>query len=165
MHVTMSTSTPQVMVGDALILLCDVQGATSPVSVQWWHLPPQHLGPRMLVATMEQDGTLSLGSTYQDSGTRGTLRLEKASSGVFTLVIPNTLDEGDGGQYWCKATEWSRDRSWIEEGETAVTVSSMGELGHLCFWAFKLDMLEARLEKQLDASTEVCCTLSSASAG
>ncbi|XP_010139647.1 PREDICTED: immunoglobulin superfamily member 2 [Buceros rhinoceros silvestris] len=126
MRMTVSTSTPQVVVGDALILLCDVQGATSPVSVQWWHLPPQHPGPRMLVATMEQDGTLSLGSTYQDSGTRGTLRLEKARSGAFTLVIPNTLDEGDGGQYWCKATEWSRGRSWIEEGETAVTVSSMG---------------------------------------
>ncbi|KAM9277627.1 immunoglobulin superfamily member 2 [Cariama cristata] len=126
MRLSVSTSTPQVMAGDALILLCEVRGATSPVSVQWWHLPPQHTGPRVLVATMERDGTLSLGSTYQDGGTRGSLRLEKASSGAFTLVIPNTLDESDGGWYGCKATEWSRGQSWTEEGETAVTVNSMG---------------------------------------
>ncbi|XP_056184239.1 immunoglobulin superfamily member 2 isoform X1 [Falco biarmicus] len=126
MRLSVSTSTPQVMAGDALILLCEVQGASSPVSVQWWHLPPKHPGPQVLVATMEQDGTLILGSTYRDGRTRGRLRLEKASSGVFTLVIPNTLDEGDGGRYGCKATEWSRGRSWTEEGETAVTVSSMG---------------------------------------
>ncbi|OPJ66535.1 immunoglobulin superfamily member 2 [Patagioenas fasciata monilis] len=80
----------------------------------------------MLVATMEQDGTLSLGSAYQDNRTRGSLRLEKASSSTFTLVIPNTLDEGDGGRYGCKATEWSRGQSWTEEGETTVTVISMG---------------------------------------
>uniref|UniRef100_A0A663M1C0 Ig-like domain-containing protein n=1 Tax=Athene cunicularia TaxID=194338 RepID=A0A663M1C0_ATHCN len=118
-----STSTPQVMAGDALILLCEVQGETGPVSVQWWNLPLQHPGPRVPVAIMEPDGTLRLGSAYRDSGTRGSLWLEKASSSAFTLVIPNTLDEGDGGQYGCKATEWSRDQSWTEEGETAVTVS------------------------------------------
>uniref|UniRef100_A0A8C0ES78 Ig-like domain-containing protein n=1 Tax=Bubo bubo TaxID=30461 RepID=A0A8C0ES78_BUBBB len=123
MRLSVSTRTPQVMAGDALILLCEVQGATSPVSVQWWHLPPQHPGPRVPVATMERDGTLRLGSAYRDSRTRGSLRLEKASSSVFTLVIPNTLDEGDGGRYGCKATEWSRGQSWTEEGETAVTVS------------------------------------------
>ncbi|NWX16286.1 IGSF2 protein, partial [Aegotheles bennettii] len=129
MHLSVSTSTPQVVVGDALILLCRVQGATSPVSVQWWHLPPQHPGPRVPVATMERDGTLRLGSTYQDSRTRGSLRLEKASSGTFTLVIPNTLDEGDGGRYVCQVTEWSRGQRWTKAGETAVTVSSMAGLG------------------------------------
>ncbi|XP_074428948.1 immunoglobulin superfamily member 2 [Larus michahellis] len=126
MRLSVSTSTPQVMAGDALILLCEVQGATSPVSVRWWHLPPQHPGPRVPVATMEQDGTLSLGSAYQDGRIRGSLRLEKGSSGAFTLVIPNTLDEGDGGRYGCKVTEWSQGRRWTEEGETAVTVNSMG---------------------------------------
>uniref|UniRef100_A0A8B9F7X1 Ig-like domain-containing protein n=1 Tax=Amazona collaria TaxID=241587 RepID=A0A8B9F7X1_9PSIT len=94
--------------GDALILLCEVQGATSP-----------HPGPWVLVTTMEQDGTLSLGSAYQDSGIRGSLRLEKASSGAFTLVIPNTLDEDDGGRYGCEVREWSRGQSWTEERETA----------------------------------------------
>ncbi|XP_009572538.1 PREDICTED: immunoglobulin superfamily member 2 [Fulmarus glacialis] len=161
MRLSVSTSTPQVMAGDALILLCKVQGVTSPVSVQWWHLPPRHPGPRVPVATMEQDGTLSLGSTYRDGGTRGSLRLEKASSGTFTLVIPNTLDEGDGGRYGCEATEWSRGQSWTEEGETAVTVSSMGELGHPYFWAFKLDMLEARLEKRVDTCLGLHATLRS----
>ncbi|KFO14001.1 Immunoglobulin superfamily member 2, partial [Balearica regulorum gibbericeps] len=125
MRLSVSTSTPQVVAGDALTLLCEVQGTTSPVSVQWWHLPPQHLGPRVLVATMERDGTLSLGSVYRDGRTRGSLRLEKASSGTFTLVIPNTLDESDGGQYGCEVTEWSRGQSWTKERETAVTVSSM----------------------------------------
>ncbi|XP_069725803.1 immunoglobulin superfamily member 2 isoform X2 [Phaenicophaeus curvirostris] len=126
MHLSVSTSTPHIMAGDALILLCQVQGATSPVSVQWWHLPPQHSGPQVLVATMERDGTLSLGSTYHNNRTRGSLQLEKASSGTFTLVIPNTLDEGDGGRYGCKVTEWFKGQSWTEEGETTVTVSSMG---------------------------------------
>jgi len=151
MRLSVSTSTPQVVAGDALILLCEVQGATSPVSVQWWHLLPQHPGPPLLVASMERDGTLSLGSAYQGGGPRGNLQLEKATSGSFTLVIPNTLDKGDSGRYGCKATEWSRGQSWTKEGETAVTVSSMGELGQLYFWAFKLDMLEARLEKRMDA--------------
>ncbi|KFW67021.1 Immunoglobulin superfamily member 2, partial [Pygoscelis adeliae] len=126
MRLSVSTSTPQVMAGDALILFCEVQGASSPMSVQWWHLPPQHPGPRVPVPTMERDGTLSLGSAYQDGRTRGSLRLEKASSGAFTLVIPNTLDESDGGRYRCEATEWSRGQSWTEEGETVVTVSSIG---------------------------------------
>ncbi|NXY40838.1 IGSF2 protein, partial [Ceuthmochares aereus] len=128
MHLSVSTSTPHVMAGDALILLCHVQGATSPVSVQWWHLPPQHPGPQVLVATMERDGTLSLGSTYHNNRTRGSLRLEKASSGAFTLVIPNVLDEGDGGRYGCKVTEWFKGQSWTKEGETTVTVSSMAGL-------------------------------------
>uniref|UniRef100_A0A8C3J0W4 Ig-like domain-containing protein n=1 Tax=Calidris pygmaea TaxID=425635 RepID=A0A8C3J0W4_9CHAR len=123
MRLSVSTSTPQVVVGDALIFLCEVQGATGRVSVRWWHLPPQHPGPRMLVATMGQDGTLSLGSAYQDVRTRGSLRLEKASSSAFTLVIPNTLDESDSGRYGCEVTEWSQGRSWRETGETAVTVS------------------------------------------
>ncbi|NXQ83716.1 IGSF2 protein, partial [Nyctibius grandis] len=126
MRLSVSTSTPQVLAGDALILLCEVQGATSPVSVQWWHLPPQQPGPRVPVATMERDGTLRLGSTYQDGGTRGNLWLKKASSDTFTLVIPNTLDESDGGQYGCEVTEWSRGQRWTEQGETAVTVNSMG---------------------------------------
>ncbi|NXY53554.1 IGSF2 protein, partial [Callaeas wilsoni] len=125
MRLSVTTSTPWVTAGDPLIFHCEVQGAAGPVSVRWWHLPPQHPGHRVLVATMERDGTLSLDSTYQDGRTRGSLRLEKASSGTFTLVIPSTLDEDDGGQYRCEATQWSRGRNWTEKGEAAVTVSSM----------------------------------------
>ncbi|XP_066064290.1 immunoglobulin superfamily member 2 [Chamaea fasciata] len=125
MRLSVSTSTPRVMAGDPLILQCQVQGATGPVSLRWWHLPPQHPGRRVLVATVEQDGTRSLGSAYQDGGTRGSLRLEKESSGTFTLVIPSTLGEDDGGQYRCEATQWSRGRNWTGKGEAAVTVSSM----------------------------------------
>lgn len=135
MRLSVSTSTPQVVVGDPLILHCEVQGATSPVSLRWWHLPPQHPGRRVLVATMEPDGSRSLGSAYQDGGSRGSLRLEKESSGTFTLVIPSTLHEDDGGQYRCEATQWSRGRNWTEKGEAAVTVSPMGECSRCCFWA------------------------------
>ncbi|NWR03579.1 IGSF2 protein, partial [Paradoxornis webbianus] len=126
MRLSVSTSTPRVTAGDPLILQCQVQGATGPVSLRWWHLPPQHPGRRVLVATMEQDGTRSLGGAYQDGGTRGSPRLEKESSGTFTLVIPSTRGEDDGGQYRCEATQWSRGRNWTGKGEAAVTVSSMG---------------------------------------
>ncbi|NXB03934.1 IGSF2 protein, partial [Cnemophilus loriae] len=125
MRLSVSTSTPRVVAGDPLILHCEVQGAAGPVSVRWWHLPPQHPGHRVPVAAMERDGSLSLGSAYQDGQTRGSLRLEKASSGTFTLVIPSALDEDDGGQYRCEATQWSRGRNWTEKGEAAVMVSSM----------------------------------------
>ncbi|KAL9866820.1 immunoglobulin superfamily member 2 isoform 1-T1 [Geothlypis trichas] len=126
LRLSVSSSTPRVTAGDPLILHCEVQGATGPVSLHWWHLPPQQPGHRELVAAMEQDGTLSLGSAYRDEGARGSLRLQKESSGTFTLVIPSTLDEDDGGQYRCEATQWSRGRNWTGKGEAAVTVSSMG---------------------------------------
>ncbi|NWU29765.1 IGSF2 protein, partial [Dyaphorophyia castanea] len=125
MRLSVSASPPRVTAGDPLTLRCEVRGASGPVSVRWWHLAPRHPGHRVLVAAMEQDGTLSLGSAYQDGRTRGSLRLEKESSGTFTLVIPSTLDEDDGGQYRCEATQWSRGRNWTEKGEAAVTVSSM----------------------------------------
>ncbi|NXH93622.1 IGSF2 protein, partial [Pachycephala philippinensis] len=129
MRLSVSTSAARVTAGDSLILFCEVQGATGPVSVRWWHLPPQHPGHRVLVASMERDGTLNLGSAYRDGRTRGRLRLEKESTGTFTLVIPSTLDEDDGGQYRCEATQWSRGRNWTEKGEAAVMVSSMAGLG------------------------------------
>ncbi|NWH39763.1 IGSF2 protein, partial [Chloropsis hardwickii] len=126
LRLSVSTSTPRVTEGDPLVLHCEVQGATGPVSLRWWHLPPQHPGQRVLVATMEQDGTLSLGSAYRDGRARGSPRLEKESSGTSTLVIPSTLGEDDSGQYRCEATEWSRGRNWTGKGEAAVMVSSMG---------------------------------------
>ncbi|NWX65638.1 IGSF2 protein, partial [Promerops cafer] len=129
MRLSVSTSTPRVTAGDALILHCEVQGATGPVSLRWWHLPPQQPGRSVLVATMERDGTLSLGSAYRDGGARGSLRLHKESSSTFTLEIPSTLDEDDGGQYSCEATQWSRGRNWTGKGEAAVAVSSMAGLG------------------------------------
>ncbi|NWR15371.1 IGSF2 protein, partial [Emberiza fucata] len=126
LRLSVSTSTPRVTAGDPLMLHCEVQGATGPVSLRWWHLPPQQPGHRELVAAMEQDGTLSLGSAYRAGGARGSLGLQKESSGTFTLVIPSTLDEDDGGQYRCEAAQWARGRNRTGKGEAAVTVSSMG---------------------------------------
>lgn len=134
LRLSVSSSTPRVTAGEPLILQCEVQGATGPVSLRWWHLPPQRPGSRVLVAAMEQDGTRSLGSAYQDGGAWGSLRLEKRGSGTFTLVIPSTLGEQDSGQYRCEATQWSRGRNWTGKGEAAVTVSSMGKFSQPCFW-------------------------------
>ncbi|KAF2975632.1 hypothetical protein EK904_010110 [Melospiza melodia maxima] len=124
LRLSVSTSTPRVTAGDPLTLHCEVQGATGPVSLRWWHLSPQQPGHRELVAAMERDGTLSLGSAYRDGGARGSLRLQKESSGTFTLVIPSTLDEDDGGQYRCEATQWARGRNWTGKGEAAATLRS-----------------------------------------
>lgn len=154
MSLSVSTSTPRVTVGDPLVLLCEVQGATGPVSLRWWHLSPQHPGHRVLVAAMEQDGSLSLGSAYQDGQARGSLRLEKESSGTFTLVIPSTLDEDDGGQYRCEVTQESRGHSWTEKGEAAVTVSSMGKFSGPCFWAGGVG---GCVSASGQLGTELCC--------
>lgn len=135
MSLSVSSSTPRVTAGEPLSLRCEVRGATGPVSLRWWHLSPQDPGHRVLVATMERDGTRSLGSAYRDTGRRGSLRLEKESPGTFTLVIPSALGEEDGGQYRCEATQWSRGRNWTGKGEVAVTVSSMGKFSHPYFWA------------------------------
>nr|XP_025949120.1 immunoglobulin superfamily member 2 isoform X2 [Dromaius novaehollandiae] len=124
MHLSMSTSTAQIVAGDALIFLCEVQGTTNPLSVRWWHLQ-QHQGPPTLVATMEQDGSLTLGSAYRDRGAQGSIRLEKAGSSAFTLVISNTSAPSDGGSYRCEVVEWSRGKSWMQAEETTVTVSPL----------------------------------------
>nr|XP_009681006.1 PREDICTED: immunoglobulin superfamily member 2 [Struthio camelus australis] len=124
MHLSMSTSTAQIMAGDTLIFLCKVQGTTNPLSVRWWHLQ-QHQGPPALVATMERDGSLTLGSAYQDRGAQGSIRLEKADSSTFTLVIANASSASDGGSYRCEVVEWSQGKSWTQAEETAVTVSPL----------------------------------------
>uniref|UniRef100_A0A8C6NAM5 Uncharacterized protein n=1 Tax=Melopsittacus undulatus TaxID=13146 RepID=A0A8C6NAM5_MELUD len=95
---------------------------SSDIQVNWWHLPPQHPGPRVLVTTIEQDGTLSLGSACQDSRIQGSLWLEKASSGAFTLVIPNTLDEDNRGQYVAEAVGMSCMGRKVAWGRISVLV-------------------------------------------
>ncbi|XP_013805517.2 immunoglobulin superfamily member 2 [Apteryx mantelli] len=124
MRLSMSTSTAQIVAGDALIFLCEVRGTTNPLSVQWWHLQ-HHQGPPALVATMERDGSLTLGSAYRDRGAQGSIRLEKAGSSAFTLVISNTSAPSDGGSYRCEVVEWSRGKSWMQTEEIAVTVSPL----------------------------------------
>ncbi|NWJ10597.1 IGSF2 protein, partial [Crypturellus undulatus] len=124
MHLSMTTSTAQIVAGDALIFLCKVQGTTNPLSVRWWHLQ-RHQDPPALVATMEQDGSLTLGSDYQDRGAQGSIRVKKTGSNTFILVISNTSAPNDSGSYRCEVVEWSRGKSWTQAGETTVTVSPL----------------------------------------
>ncbi|NXD06748.1 IGSF2 protein, partial [Nothocercus nigrocapillus] len=123
MHLSMTTSTAQIVAGDALIFLCEVQGTTNPLSVRWWHLQ-QHQGPPALVASMERDGSLTLGGAYQDPGAQGSIRLKKTGSSTFTLVISNTVPS-NSGSYRCEVVEWSRGKSWTQAEETTVTVSPL----------------------------------------
>ncbi|NWY02318.1 IGSF2 protein, partial [Nothoprocta ornata] len=124
MHLSMTTSTAQIVAGDALIFLCEVRGTTNPLSVRWWHLQ-QHQGPPTLLATMERDGSLTLGSAYEDRGAQGSIRLKKTGSSTFTLVISNTSAPSDSGSYRCEVVEWSRGKSWTQTEETTVTVSPL----------------------------------------
>ncbi|XP_062453379.1 immunoglobulin superfamily member 2 [Rhea pennata] len=124
MYLSMSTSTAQIVAGDPLIFLCEVRGATNPLSVKWWHLQ-QHQSLPSLVAAMERDGSLTLGSAYQDRGAQRSIRLEKAGSSAFTLVISNTSAPSDSGSYKCEVVEWSRGKSWSQAEETVVTVSPL----------------------------------------
>ncbi|NXA35183.1 IGSF2 protein, partial [Eudromia elegans] len=124
MQLSMTTSTAQIVAGDALIFLCEVQGTTNPLSVRWWHRQ-QHQGLPALLATMERDGSLTLGSAYQDRGTQGSIRLKKTGSSTFTLVISNTSAPSDSGSYRCEVVEWSRGKNWTQTEETTVTVSPL----------------------------------------
>uniref|UniRef100_A0A8C0GEZ8 CD101 molecule n=1 Tax=Chelonoidis abingdonii TaxID=106734 RepID=A0A8C0GEZ8_CHEAB len=112
----------KIVEGDTLILHCEVSGATSPLSLNWWHL--QKSGDQLEhVVGMERDGMLRPGPSYQERSANRDLRLEKINSTTFTLAIYNTSATNDGGHYKCEVTEWSMDRSWKQAQETSVAIS------------------------------------------
>nr|XP_025041009.1 immunoglobulin superfamily member 2 [Pelodiscus sinensis] len=116
MQVSVLSSKTPIVEGDPLILHCEVSGATSPLSVNWWHLRKSIIG-------MEQDGMLRPGLSYQERSTNRDLWLEKVNSTMFTLVIYNTSATSDGGSYKCEVTEL--DRNWKQAKETSVSVSPL----------------------------------------
>ncbi|XP_043394362.1 immunoglobulin superfamily member 2 isoform X3 [Chelonia mydas] len=124
MHVSVLSGESQIVEGDTLILHCQVSGATSPLSVNWWHLRKNGDQPEHIVG-MEQDGMLRPGPSYQERSANRDLRLEKMNSTTFTLAIYNTSATDDGGSYKCEVTEWSMDRSWKQAQETSVAISPL----------------------------------------
>nr|XP_032660729.1 immunoglobulin superfamily member 2 isoform X4 [Chelonoidis abingdonii] len=124
MQVSVLSSERQIVEGDTLILHCEVSGATSPLSLNWWHL--QKSGDQLEhVVGMERDGMLRPGPSYQERSANRDLRLEKINSTTFTLAIYNTSATNDGGHYKCEVTEWSMDRSWKQAQETSVAISPL----------------------------------------
>nr|XP_023959585.1 immunoglobulin superfamily member 2 [Chrysemys picta bellii] len=124
MQVSVLSSERQIVEGDTLILHCEVSGATSPFSVNWWHLQKSGDQPEHIVG-MERDGMLRPGPSYQERSANRDLRLEKINSTTFTLAIYNTSATNDGGSYKCEVTEWSMDRSWKQAQETSVAISPL----------------------------------------
>uniref|UniRef100_A0A8C3SSJ1 CD101 molecule n=1 Tax=Chelydra serpentina TaxID=8475 RepID=A0A8C3SSJ1_CHESE len=116
------SSERKIVEGDTLILHCEVSGATSPLSVNWWHL--RKSGDQLEhILGMERDGMLRPGPSYQERSANRDLRLEKVNSTMFTLVIYNTSATSDGGSYKCEVTAWSMDRSWKQAQEISVAIS------------------------------------------
>ncbi|XP_077928688.1 immunoglobulin superfamily member 2 isoform X2 [Halichoerus grypus] len=126
-NVVLSTKNQQQAVweGEALTLLCKADGAESPLSVEWWHLPQGQKQPE-LVAGMQQDGTVQLGASYKELNNQGSTRLEKMDWATFQLEISST-NTTDSGVYECRVSEGTRNqargRSWTQK--LAVTVKSL----------------------------------------
>ncbi|XP_039098655.1 immunoglobulin superfamily member 2 [Hyaena hyaena] len=126
-NVALSTKSKQQAVweGEALTLLCKADGAKSPLSVEWWHFPQSQMQPE-LVAGMDQDGTVQLGTSYKERNNHGNTRLEKIDWATFQLEIAPTAVT-DSGIYDCWVSERSqnqaRDRSWTQR--LTVTVKSL----------------------------------------
>ncbi|XP_025728305.1 immunoglobulin superfamily member 2 isoform X1 [Callorhinus ursinus] len=128
-NVVLSTKNQQQAVweGEALTLLCKADGAESPLSVEWWHLPQGQKQPE-LMAGMQQDGTVQLGASYKELNNQGSTRLEKMDWATFQLEISSTSTT-DSGMYECRVSEGTRNqargRSWTQK--LAITVKSLGK--------------------------------------
>lgn len=113
--------------GEALTFLCKADGAKSPLSVEWWHFPQSQTQPE-LVAGMEQDGTVQLGTSYKEHNNHGNTRLEKIDWATFQLEIAATAVT-DSGTYECWVSERSQNqaRDWSWTQRLTVTVKSLGK--------------------------------------
>ncbi|XP_039376470.1 immunoglobulin superfamily member 2 isoform X3 [Mauremys reevesii] len=153
MQVSVLSSERQIVEGDTLILHCEVSGATSPLSVNWWHLQKSGDQPDHIVG-MERDGMLRPGPSYQERSANRDLRLEKINSTTFTLAIYNTSATSDGGSYKCEVTEWSMDRSWKQTQETSVAISPLKS-------KLRVNTEDRSLEISGSADTEIECSVTS----
>uniref|UniRef100_A0A8D2AJD4 Immunoglobulin superfamily member 2 n=1 Tax=Sciurus vulgaris TaxID=55149 RepID=A0A8D2AJD4_SCIVU len=123
--VVVSTRQQVVWEGEALALLCKADGAESPLSVSWWHIPQDQTQSK-LVAGMRQDGTTQLGVSSGDSSYHGNIRLEKMDWATFQLEITSST-VADSGVYECRVSEGTRNRArdqhWTHR--ISVTVKSL----------------------------------------
>nr|XP_056714172.1 immunoglobulin superfamily member 2 [Euleptes europaea] len=115
----------RIMEGEALTFHCNAGVAENSLSVKWWYIS-KNKSPPMLIANMDRDGMLRIGTSYLERSTHGDLRLEKVNSSTFTLTIYNTSATEDSGLYRCEVTEWFKSRSWQHTQEISATVESLG---------------------------------------
>lgn len=127
MVVSTKDQQPAVWEGEALTLLCKVDGAESLLSVTWWHAP-QGQTQLEFVAGMEQDGTVQLGTSFADLEMHSNMRLEKMDWATFQLEITSATIR-DSGTYECRVSErprpQARDLSWTQQ--VSVTVKPLSK--------------------------------------
>ncbi|XP_029434838.1 immunoglobulin superfamily member 2 isoform X2 [Rhinatrema bivittatum] len=106
LKVSLSSSNPKITEGESLTFHCDARETSSTLSMSWY-LTRGKL-QREMIANMEQDGSLSVGSSYQQRHVYGLVVVEKMSRSTFALGIYNSLPS-DEGRYTCQVTEWSSE--------------------------------------------------------
>ncbi|XP_054830252.1 immunoglobulin superfamily member 2-like [Eublepharis macularius] len=115
----------RIIEGAALNFHCNASVAGNSLSVKWWHISKDR-SPPVLIANMDQEGTLKIGSFYLEHSARGDLRLEKVDSSTFTLTIYNTSATDDSGLYRCEVTEWFKGRSWKHAQDISANIEPLG---------------------------------------
>ncbi|MBZ3878253.1 Immunoglobulin superfamily member 2, partial [Sciurus carolinensis] len=119
--VVVSTRQQVVWEGEALALLCKADGAESPLSVSWWHMPQDQTQSKF-VAGMGQDGTVQLGVSSGDSSYHGNVRLEKMDWATFQLEITSSTVT-DSGVYECRVSEGTRNRARDQHWNHRISVT------------------------------------------
>ncbi|XP_004854182.1 immunoglobulin superfamily member 2 [Heterocephalus glaber] len=123
--VVVSTQQQAVWEGEPLTLLCKAGGTESPLSVSWWWIPRDQTTP-MLIADMEQDGTVQLGASPGGHRSHGNTRLDKVDRVTFQLEITSTTVT-ESGVYECRVSERIRNQAkelhWTHN--ISVTVKSL----------------------------------------
>ncbi|XP_061485494.1 immunoglobulin superfamily member 2-like isoform X2 [Rhineura floridana] len=115
----------KIMEGETLVFHCNVSLAANSLSVNWWHIQKAR-DPPVLLASMDQDGRLKIGTSYLERSAHGELKLEKMDHSAFILTIYNTLAAKDTGLYRCEMTAWSKGRNWRNTQEISTEVEPLG---------------------------------------
>ncbi|XP_069491877.1 immunoglobulin superfamily member 3 [Ambystoma mexicanum] len=127
--VTSNTST--VLEGESLRFACKVRSVAAPqsrLSVAWQLVDKQ--SHRSDVVSLDRDGTLRPGPSYQERGGFGGIQMEQVQPQAFTLEIFSSL-KSDEGTYECHVAEWvpGTDGEWQLIGErsdsTPVSITAL----------------------------------------
>ncbi|KAE8620897.1 hypothetical protein XENTR_v10004610 [Xenopus tropicalis] len=104
-------------------LVCHMSGSDGArLSVSWYHSPSpeSRASPPVLVGSLGQDWSVSVGERYTERLESGGLILSRRGPQAFVLRIQWTSN-GDRGQYRCVGTVWEQQRneSWAPSREVA----------------------------------------------
>ncbi|EPY90187.1 immunoglobulin superfamily member 2 [Camelus ferus] len=159
-NVVVSTKNKQQAVweGETLTLFCKADGAESPLSVTWWHIPQDQTQPEF-VAGMGQDGTVQLGASYGELDNPSNTRLEKMDWASFQLKITSTTVT-DSGTYECRVSERTRnqgrDLNWTQK--ISVTVKPLKS-------KLEVNSSSQVQEISINSNTDIECSILSQSTG